>query len=336
MNKASISLSKQPWDINKPTSSHNNPPASLWGYTASNQGTHKLVDPVAVVFCLYKCMRLWIIMAILPVFVKTLALLAGRSQAAISGISNPNSHAIQEHTLNFAHVVNHILSMFEDISISVEWTPADTRLRGFCQAKFHAQEECAQLSDDDIECRNILSATFQKQKTRVEAFEQWAHEWHNKPRTSLAYRLSLLNPPDDHNHPIWMAATKDEPSHSSFCTALRLAVGHSFTAEYTRRFKKDFEPLDVICECGSGERTLAHIIFDCELFSRARNEAQIDNRRTRPSLHDLFASLNGARQLLHFLQRATPAHKPTRTPWLPGVPRLDPTTDGWYWDDTIT
>ncbi|KAF8262080.1 hypothetical protein EI94DRAFT_1809320 [Lactarius quietus] len=169
----------------------------------------------------------------------------------------------------------------------------------------------------------------------MEAFEQWAHEWHNKPRTSLAYRLSLLNPPDNHNHPIWTAATKDEPSHSSFCTALRLAVGHSFTAEYTCWFKKDFEPLDVICECGSGECTLAHIIFDCKLFSRARDEAQIDNWRMRPSLHDLFASLNGARQLLHFLQRATPAHKPTGTLWLPGVPRLDPTTDGWYWDDSI-
>ncbi|KAF8265196.1 hypothetical protein EI94DRAFT_1787602 [Lactarius quietus] len=41
-------------------------------------------------------------------------------------------------------------------------------------------------------------------------------------------------------------------------------------------------------------------------------------------------------QLLQFLQRATPAHKPTGAPWLPGIPRLDPTTDGWYWDDSIT
>ncbi|KAF8270737.1 hypothetical protein EI94DRAFT_1797833 [Lactarius quietus] len=128
-------------------------------------------------------------------------IILSRSQAAIAGISNANSRAIQEHALNFAHVVNHILSTCADVSISVEWTPADTCLRGFCQAKFRAQEECKQLSDDNIECRNVLSATFQKQKTQAEAFEQWARKWHNKPPMSLAYRLSLLNPPDDHNQP---------------------------------------------------------------------------------------------------------------------------------------
>ena len=28
-----------------------------------------------------------------------------------------------------------------------------------------------------------------------------------------------------------------------------MAVSHSFTAEYTCCFEKDFEPLDIICEC---------------------------------------------------------------------------------------
>ncbi|KAF8257497.1 hypothetical protein EI94DRAFT_1708945 [Lactarius quietus] len=49
---------------------------------------------------------------------------------------------------------------------------------------------------------------------------------------------------------------------------------------------------------------------------------------------DLFTSLDGAHQLFKFLECATAAHKPSRAPWLPGVPRLDPTTNGWYWDDT--
>lgn len=138
-------------------------------------------------------------------------------------------------------------------------------------------------------------------------------------------------------NPLWAASLKAKPpSRSSFCTALRLAVGHTFTAEYTRRFKREFEPLDVICECGYEERTLAHIIFDCPLFLRARNETDIDNRCMRPSLYDLFGSIDGAKQLFAFLDKTPASHKPARAPCLPGVPRLDPGTDGWYWDDSIT
>jgi hypothetical protein len=81
-----------------------------------------------------------------------------------------------------------------------------------------------------------------KRKPEPEAYEQWAHEWHTKPCTSLAYRLSLLNPLDGHNHPLWAATSKDKPPRSSFCTALRLAVGHAFVSEYTRRFKRDLNP----------------------------------------------------------------------------------------------
>lgn len=57
-----------------------------------------------------------------------------RSQAAIGGMTNYNSRAIQEHTLNFTHVIRLILSTYANVSISVKWTPADTRLPGF----FHA------------------------------------------------------------------------------------------------------------------------------------------------------------------------------------------------------
>ena len=84
-----------------PHPSCNNLPASIWGSTASYQVTHELADSarlviseVAVVFCRYECayglfffdvffvtclpgMRLWVIMAILPVFMQTLALFLG-------------------------------------------------------------------------------------------------------------------------------------------------------------------------------------------------------------------------------------------------------------------
>ena len=156
----------------------------------------------------------------------------------------------------------------------------------------------------------------------AEAYEQWAKEWHPKPRTSLAYQLSLTSPPDRHNHPLWVAVSKAEcpPSRSSFCTALRLAVSHSFTAEYTHCFKKDFEPLDVICECGDGEHTLLLLIFDCMLFERAREEACIDSRCLKPTIYELFSTSEGAQQLFHFLEHTPASHKPAKSPWLPGIP----------------
>ncbi|KAN0132201.1 hypothetical protein V8E53_009967 [Lactarius tabidus] len=74
-----------------------------------------------------------------------------RSQSAISSIANLNSPSIQEHALNFAHVYNHILSTHADVSIAVEWTPADTRLPGFCQATCRAQQECTQPTYKEVE-----------------------------------------------------------------------------------------------------------------------------------------------------------------------------------------
>jgi hypothetical protein len=60
----------------------------------------------------------------------------------------------------------------------------------------------------------------------------------------------------------------------------------------------------------------------------SREEAHFDNRRVRPSLTDLFGSIDGATQLFKFLDRAFPAHKPPKPPWLPGTPRVGPFADG--------
>src|SRR6266702_2092134 len=56
-----------------------------------------------------------------------------RSQPAICGISNPNSRSIQleEHSLNFAFVIDSALAEFPDARVSVEWTPADHTLKSY-------------------------------------------------------------------------------------------------------------------------------------------------------------------------------------------------------------
>lgn len=58
----------------------------------------------------------------------------------------------------------------------------------------------------------------------------------------------------------------------------------------TRHFEKDFEPLDVICECDYEERTLHHVLFDCILLQRARDEARIDSGHLHPTVYDLFSA----------------------------------------------
>ena len=41
---------------------------------------------------------------------------------------------------------------------------------------FRAQQECAQLSTKEEETRNILSATYQKERSQAEAYKQWMNE----------------------------------------------------------------------------------------------------------------------------------------------------------------
>lgn len=92
-------------------------------------------------------------------------------------------------------------------TLSTLFTPK----RGFCHATSRTQQECAQESDEDLATRNVLSAMFQKAKSRAEALEQWAQEWYTKPRTSHAYRLALSKPPYGFSHPLWAVALKAKP-----------------------------------------------------------------------------------------------------------------------------
>ena len=72
------------------------------------------------------------------------------------------------------------------------------------------------------------------------------------------------------------------------------------------------------------------------LFERAREEARIDSGRLQPTIYELFSTSEGAQRLFQFLECAPASHKPAKSPWLPSTPKVDPQTDSWYWDDSIT
>ena len=54
-----------------------------------------------------------------------------------------------------------------------------------------------------------------------------------------------------------------------------------------------------------------------------------------PTIYNLLSTTEGAQQLFQFLEHAPASHKPSCSPWLPGILRLDPHSDGWYWDDVL-
>ena len=56
------------------------------------------------------------------------------------------------------------------------------------------------------------------------------------------------------------------------CT--RLAVGHTFTSEYTRRFGPDLDGDEVACPCGWPVHSFCHILYDCRLHNQARFDAK--------------------------------------------------------------
>ena len=127
-------------------------------------------------------------------------------------------------------------------------------------------------------------------------------------------------------HPLWAAATRAQypPSRSTFCTALRLAVGHSFAAEYTRRFKQDFQPLDVICKCRNKERTILHIILDRPLLQSVCSAAQIDNNPSTPPSMSYSVPQAGPSSCSDSWN-APAAHKPSKAHGSPALPRSTPT-----------
>ena len=188
--------------------------------------------------------------------------------------------------MNFARVINLSLSTFADNSISIEWTPTDTRLRG---KRKPGNARNPQTKKKKLETSYQQRSRSRDQERRRTNSGRGSGHTKPAPPTLPSQTPGWPQPP-----PVGRSRkSAAKPSYSSFI-ALRLAVDHSFKTEYTRRFKEDFVPLDVICDCGEEERTLTYIMFDCPLFSRARNDAQNDNRRTRHSIYDLFSSIDEA------------------------------------------
>ena len=183
----------------------------------------------------------------------------------------------------------------------------------------------------------VQSAAHSKAIARERVFRNWAMEWQASRRKrvgqdSFAYEYAIPNPPDGKNHPLWRAATMTTThptsghrvplfSRHTTSTAFRLAVGHSFTSEYTRRFRPDLDSDDLACPCGFPDHSFYHILYDCRLHSRVRVEVNPNLRWASESPDFYLSTVHGGFMFCDFLQRSHAAFKPpneTRVPWDPG------------------
>ena len=166
----------------------------------------------------------------------------------------------------------------------------------------------------------VQSAAYQKSVARRQAFGQWAKEWEEERRRrfandSFAYEYAITRPPDGNNHPLWTAAVKPNkgdptPSRHTTSTALRLAVGHAFISDYTRRFRPDIPADERYCACGYEDHSFIHILYECPRYQNTRWLASEELDWTHHPPDFFFSETENARIFLKFLHHSRAAFKP--------------------------
>jgi hypothetical protein len=162
-----------------------------------------------------------------------------------------------------------------------------------------------------------------KDRARARAFTNWEIDFYRErcisdfranvtghPSDGHAHTFVITEPPSEHHHPLWSAATaveKDERgkktkrplyTRRTTSTAFQLAVDHAFTGSYAQRFRPSDTPETLACPCGVPLRTPQHITRECPLFYQTRVNHAIHTHGRTISYPSLYSS-------------------PTQTPFVP-------------------
>jgi hypothetical protein len=178
----------------------------------------------------------------------------------------------------------------------------------------------------------------QKDTTKRTAIATWEGRYYNNPRSSMAYKTALQNPPDGKAHHTFDISptppgpgrhggpepnehardqeTKAKFSRLTHSTLLRFITGHAFTGEYTRRFYPPHTQEQIACPCGEPLQTIEHVLTECPLHTAARLRHLTANGRPR-TLPQLFANSKRVQEVLRFLEETGACAKP-RARWEPG------------------
>jgi hypothetical protein len=259
------------------------------------------------------------------------------SDTALKRVLDPSPHEEQECSLDHLRRLGELLTSFPQIRVRLLWLPKKAPFIGFRRSKQLAFEAIRTTDLTGlIEPQTIKS---QKKATKEAAIRAWTVKWHEAPRTSLAYRTALLEPPDGRAHHTFQApcpapTPETEPRHTTthngertrelseakfsratYSTFYRLITGHAFTGEYTQRFYAPHTPEQIACPCGEPIQTVEHVLTECPIYDAARHRHLSANGRPR-TLPQLFASPKRVQELLRFLEETKACAKPRI--WEPG------------------
>ena len=186
------------------------------------------------------------------------------------------------------------------------WSPKNDDLYFDLHARTLAAE--AALSFPSSGLKLINSAAHQKSLACNRAFQSLDREYqktlcleqfntNNGIPRRFAYTHMLVDGPSVHNHPLWREATKStkhmgrkKPIYHcrQTSTALQLAVDHTFTGSYAKRFHPSDPPETHSCECGHPLRDPDHFIHKCPILSQQRRDSHIQTNFDTFSLRDVF------------------------------------------------
>ena len=239
-----------------------------------------------------------------------------RNSSALKAITNIRAPAAQSHNNTFHTALTAFCSRHRDTGRDrVQDSTVRSQARAACTHTPRA---------------SLNRATYQKLVARKRAFARWAQEWKmerqkRRCHDSFAYEYALTHPPNGDNHPLWTAAAKRANGSSLFTrhtttTALRLAVGHAFTADYTRRLRPDIPEHELQCPCGFPDNSFHHILYDCPRYESSRREAAPLTQWDSVPPHHYFRNFPHTENFLDFLQRSRAAFKPPNEPAVPYDP----------------
>jgi hypothetical protein len=259
------------------------------------------------------------------------------SSPALQAIQNPRSIKAHSFALRFHRALTTFFSLHNG-RITLCWAPKDDSLEGNWLARSLASQVCSrECIDLPNSMDRILSAAFQKDRTRRAAFRQWELEYkaarnrntlhiesYGSPLDGAAYQYAISQPPSEVNHPLWSAAVameKDERgrktrrpifSRRTTSTTFQLAVDHAFTGSYARRFRPNDAPSSLQCPCGFHLRNPDHLIRHCRHHCLTCLSNQIISRGLILSLKTLFShSVEHLHHLLSFIQQSRAAMHPS-------------------------
>ena len=256
------------------------------------------------------------------------------SSPALNKMIDASTHEEQATSIRHLKILGELFLTYPNIEVRLQWLLRKVPFIGFRRAKQLAFETIRLADPADL--RDPQSIKKQTDTVQRAAIAMWEERYYSGPRTTMAYKTALRNPPNGKAHhafntkPIPKGKQKGaEPEHTreqerkakflrlTHSTLLRFITGHAFIGEYTKRFYPPPHTQEQItCPCGEPLQTIKHVLIECTLYTATRRRHLTANGWPR-TLPQLFANSKRIDEVLRFLEETGACTKP-RARWEPG------------------